>query len=68
LWFLEKQWCGAAVISIVSGEVSVIAKEKEAKPYKMKNEQYLLTLNYFTHQASEDFRKMIFTLSSKPGY
>jgi len=58
----------AAVISIASGEASVTAKEKEAKSYKIKNEQYLLTHNYFTYRASEDFRKIIFTLSCKPSY
>ena len=58
----------AAVNSIASGEVAVIAKEKEAKSYKMKNKQYLLTCNYFTHKASEDFRKIIFTLYGKSAY
>jgi len=58
----------AAVISVASGEVAVIAKEKEIKSYKMKTEQYLLTYNYFTHRASEDFRKIIFSLLGKSAY
>ena len=53
------------VIYFDSRKTTVVAREKETKAYKIRNGQYLLTRNYFTHRASEDFRKIIFTLSGE---
>ena len=56
------------IILVNSGKTTVIAWEKKVKTYKMENGQYLLTRNYFTHRTSEDFRKIIFTLSGNYTY
>jgi len=57
---------GVRSVVISTGEtVEVITREKKAKSHKMENGQYLLTRNYFLHRASDDFRKIIFTLTGK---
>ena len=53
------------VISAANDDVSIVAREKEIKSSKILSGQYLLTRSYYRHQASKDFRKILFTLSGK---
>ena len=53
------------IIAVNHGGVAIIARDKEAKGYKMNYDQYQLTRTYFIHRTSQDFRKVIFTLFGK---
>ena len=53
------------VILISNSDVSIVARGKDIKNNRLSKGQYLLTRSYYIHQASKDFRKIIFILSGK---
>lgn len=55
----------SVVILVANDDVSIVAREKQIKSSKLLCDQYLLTRSYYIHQASKDFRKILFTLSGK---
>ena len=55
----------SVVIFVANDDVSIVAREKQIKSSKLLCNQYLLTRSYYIHQASKDFRKILFTLSGK---
>ena len=54
-----------SVVISVANDMLIVAREKKIKSSKMLSGQYLLTRIYYMHQASKDFRKIVFTLSGK---
>ena len=55
----------SVVIFVTDDDVSIVAREKQIKSSKLSSGHYLLTQSYYMHQASKDFRKILFTLSGK---
>jgi len=50
------------VIHVANSDVTIVARGKEIKNARLLNGQYF---SYYIHQASKDFRKIIFALSCK---